>query len=122
MHGVRRIFGLAFTAAAMAAPGVASAAEPPPLAGLTCMVANGGQGSAPVYDAPTGGAVVNRSMPVVLAVLGAGGAPEQRAGRVHIRTPSNHDGWVDARLLAPYPGCTPVLMRDPAGRPLLGFK
>lgn len=122
MHGIRRISALALAAAVMVAPGVASAAEPQPLAGLACMIANAGQGSAPVYDTPTGGAVVNRSMPVVLAVVGPGGTPEQRAGRVHIRTPSNHDGWVEARLLAPYPNCTPVLMRDPAGRPLLGFK
>ncbi len=96
--------------------------DPPAVAGLACMIANGGQGNAPVYHDPTSGVVANRSMPVVLAVLAPSGEVEARAGRVRIRTPSNHEGWVDARLLRPYPGCTPVMMRDPAGRLLLGFK
>ena len=97
-------------------------AEPPAVAGLACMIANDGQGSAPVYDAPSGGIVAYRSMPVVLAVSGPGGAPDVRQGRVRIRTPSNHEGWVEARLLKPYSKCTPVMMRDPSGRPLLGFR
>lgn len=101
---------------------LAIAAEPPTAAGLTCLLANNGEGSAPVYDGPASVHVVNRSMPVVLAVVGPGGTPATSGSRIRIRTPSNHDGWVEARLLRPYPGCTPVLMRDPDGLPLLGFK
>ena len=93
-----------------------------PLAGLACMLANNGEGSAAVYDGPASRQVVNRSMPIVLAVIGAGGVPATAGTRVHIRTPSNHDGWVEARLLSPYPGCTPVLLHDPDGLPLLGFR
>lgn len=105
-----------------ALPLAAPVAAASPIKGLTCMLANNGQGSAPVYAGAASSQVVNRSMPIVLAVIGANGTPDAAGTRVHIRTPSNHDGWVEARLLAPYPGCTPVLMRDPDGQPLLGFK
>ncbi len=132
---MHRLFLAAVCFASAAGVAIAAVPEAVPLKGMSCMMANAGQGRAPVYAAPDPrGPAVNASMPVVHVVLDAAGAPRVvrapgGAEMVEMRTPSNHRGWIERRLLQPYRSasdpravCIPVVMRDAAGRVTLGIR